>query len=323
MASPNTSAYTRPDLGQMFSEFPIEAATQGFIATRIAPVFSVAEQAGVFPSLPIEVMLEQPASTARAPKAGYVRGDWEFEQGSYATVEHGAEEIMDDRLRKIYAYAIDFDRVCAARALGKVLRGFEIEVAAAMESTANFAGTTTATTAWTSHAAAVPIDDIQNALIAAEDAKGIKPNVMVITSKTLNHLRRCAQVVDRIKYAGIDDPKMAPEATVLNMLAQLLGVEEIFVANRFKDSAKKGQTASLARIWTDSIVALHTVPRTSDLEEPCSARTLIWSGDGAGPAGVFEQYREEGVRGDIMRFRHERQLKVLVGGAGYILTTVI
>ena len=55
MPFPSTTLETlRPDLAGALMEFNLAADREGFIGTRVMPVFEVAEQAGVFGKIPIE-----------------------------------------------------------------------------------------------------------------------------------------------------------------------------------------------------------------------------------------------------------------------------
>ena len=67
----------------------------------------------------------------------------------------------------------------------------------------------------------------------------------------------------------------------------------------------------------------YKLTRTSDdIEEPCIGRCFHWSEDGAEPGGTVEQYREERVRGEVIRVRHEVQEKILYVPTAHLITGV-
>lgn len=317
MASPNSTTYERPDIGQAFEEFPLEASRAGFVGLQVAPVFEAAEQTGVFPRVPAEALLEE-RETKRAPKAGYSQGDWEFEQDSYATEEHGAEELIDERQMRIYAYALDYEMICAKRAVDIVLRRFERDVASAAQSTTNF-GATAIAIPWDQPAAAVPIDDFQSEIETFKTACGLLPNLVVLTDKQVRKLRLVQSIRDQVKFSGLDDPKF-PNEEFVRILAQMIGVERIVIGNAVRNSGKKGQAATFSNIWDNTKAGLYRVAMSADLEEICALRTFTWTGDGAGMAGAFETYYNAAKRGDVVRFRHERKLKVMRSECGRVLT---
>ncbi len=104
------------------------------------------------------------------------------------------------------------------------------------------------------------------------------------------------------------------------MIASAFDVENVLVSGTAKNSAKEGQTATIASTWTDSKVLVARIATTNDLKEPCLGRTFHWAEDGSQPLGMIESYRDETVRSDIIRVRHEVAEKVIYPAAGYIIT---
>jgi len=320
MPSPSASAFVRPDIGEAFEEFPLEASQQGFVGLQVAPIFEAGEQSGNYSIIPVEALLEE-RETKRAPKGGYAESDWEFEQGSFATQEHGAKEVMDDRERKVYAYTIDFEMVCAGRARDAVHRKLERDIALAAQSTTVF-GSTAVAVPWSVPQTAKPLDDVVGEIDLFKTGSGVLPNLGVATDKCLRKLKLCAQIQDQLKYAGIDDPKF-PMEEFAKKLAQLFDLEKIIVAAAVRNTAKKGQAFIGAQVWDDTKFGLYRAPKSADLNEICALRTIIWTGDGAGIDGVFETYRDEDKRSDMLRFRNERQVKTMYAVAGRLLTGVV
>ena len=115
MPSPTSALSTqRPDLAESFMEFDLEMDRRGFIATDVFPVVEVAKQAGNFGKIPIEELLQE-RKTLRAPGSGYNRSQFTFTPVTYATVEHGVEEPIDDREASMYSDYFDAEQISAAR----------------------------------------------------------------------------------------------------------------------------------------------------------------------------------------------------------------
>lgn len=319
MGTPNATTFHRPDLDAAFEEFPVEASQAGFVCLDVAPPFEAAEQGASYTKIKAASLLED-RETLRAPTAGYAEGDYQFEDDSYATKEHGATEVVDQRLSRIYAYAIDYEMVAAKRARDIVLRKFEREVATAAQSTSTFANGAVSVP-WSTAATGKPFTDVINAFDTFKAQRGYLPNVAVTSDKVMRKIKLTAEVRDLLKYSGIDDPKF-PMEQFASMLAKALDLKRIIVGSAVRNSAKKNQMATFANIWSDTIFGLYRVPESNDLSEPCALRTMIWSGDGAGVNGVFENYYDDDKRCWKIRFRHERQVKVVDSGAGYLLTGV-
>jgi hypothetical protein len=66
------------------------------------------------------------------------------------------------------------------------------------------------------------------------------PDTMVLPWKDYKNLRNCAQIIDKIKYSGRDDPKNV----TAQMLAAIFDIEQVLVADAQYNSANEGQAAS-------------------------------------------------------------------------------
>ena len=329
MALPST-AITRTELGATFSEFDLAASRAGFIGARVLRPRAVGVQAADVGKIPIEALLVTKDDT-RAPGAGYRRGDFEFTKFSYATDEHGWEEPMDDRTLAMYADLLDAESIHTQRAMDMVLRNYEIAAAAAVYDTAVWTGaalTLAITEEWDTAASAVPISDVAYAKQKIRANSGLEPNALICNRKQFEGICASAQVIDRIKYWGGDDPKNITE----QMIAALLGLDYILVAGGIKSTAKEGQSAVLAACWSDEYAMVARVAVTDDPQEPCVGRTFMWTGDSAtgaaGPGGgelalTVEEYREESVRGSVIRARNDRDIVVMYPEAAFLFSNAI
>lgn len=320
--SPSTSLSTlRPELAT-FEEFDLEMDRQGFIASRVLPVFDAPEQAGSFGKITIESLL-QTRETDRAPGAGYSRGSYKFSKDSFATSEHGAEEPIDDRLRKMYRHYFDAEQVATRRAFDAVLRNQEIRTAAAIYNTTTFTGamTNALTHEWDDPVNAVPITDVETAVRAIYDRTGMWANALIINRKQFRNLRNVAQLIERIAASGAGTPTKPTDITTA-MLAACFDLQHIIVAGSSKNTANEGQSASLSQVWSDEYAMVCRVAETNDMAEPCLGRIFHWSEDGSQIGGTVETYRDETIRGDVVRVRHEVQEKILYAEMGQLLSNV-
>lgn len=324
MPSPTSSLATlRPDLASSFMEYDLEADAMGYIGSRVLPVAEVGKQSGSFGKIPLEQLL-QTRDTARAPGSGYTRGSWKFETSTYACEEHGAEEPVDDREAEMYRDYFDAEQISAARAYSAVLRNAEIRIANAVFNATTWTGsdlTTGITHEWDDHTNAVPIDNVEAAILKVYDNSGLWPNTLIINRKVFRNLRQCDQVIERIESSGAGNPTKASDVTVA-MLAAVFDLDNIIVAGVSKNTADEGQTASISQIWSDEYAMVCKTAMTNDFREPCIGRTFHWGEDGSMIGGTFESYREESVRSEIIRVRHDVDELILYPEAGHLLSNI-
>ncbi len=323
MAQPSASLATlRPDLAASFEEFSLDADRAGLIGMQVLPAVEVAKKSGRFGIIPIEQLLQSP-DTKRAPGSGYARGGFKFETSTFACEEHGWEEPIDDAEAAMYSEYFDHEQISAARARDFVLRNMEKRIAALIFNTTTWTGsslTTAPTNEWDDAANAVPITDIKNASAKVWDGCGLWPDTLIISHKVFNNLRVCAQVLDAVKSAGAGDRALQTDINK-QLLAQVFDLRKILVGGGAKNTATEG-SLTLAEIWSGEYAMICKTADSKDFREPCVGRMFHWGEDGSNIGGTIESYRDETVRGDIVRVRHDVDEKVLYAKAAHLLTNI-
>jgi hypothetical protein len=324
MGHPSTSLATlRPDLAASLEQIDLLADRQGFIGLRVLPVFETDLASSPFGKITLESLLQSP-ETKRAPGAGYGRGDWAFTTDTYATVEHGWEEPIDDNEAKMYANYFDLETVSAARALDIVLRSHEKRVADAVFNATTFASYTAAVTnEWDANhkTDAVPLSNVNTARNAIWSATGLWANALIINKKVMNNLRALDQITDAIASSGAGSSIRARDITA-DQLARCFDLDYVLVAGSAKNTANEAQTRSLSPIWSDEYAMVARLCTGPDLREPGLGRTFHWGADGSQIGGTVETYRDETVRSDIVRVRNQTDEKLLYVAAAYLLSNI-
>ena len=314
-------ATLRPDLAESFEAFDLEAEKAGYIARKVLPTVDVASQAGNFGKIPLEQLLQQ-RDTKRAPGSGYSRGNFTFDDSIYSCKENGAEEPIDDREAMMYAEYFDAETVSTQRAYNAVLANAEKRVADAIFNTSTWTGasltTDVSSVPWATIASAKPLANVEAAVQKVYDGSGLWPNALVINKKVFRNLRNTPEVIDRIASSGAGDRNLASDVT-LQMLAQAFDLDYIIVAGGSQNTAKEGQTASVGQIWSSTYAMVCKVATSGDFREPCVGRTFHWSADGSNIDGAIESYRDETVRANIIRVRHDVDEVILYAQAGHLL----
>lgn len=320
MPSPSSSLATlRPDISESFMEFDLAMDAAGFISNRVFPVVEVAKQSGNFGKIPVEQLL-QSRDTKRAPGSGYARGNFTFQSSTYACQEHGAEEPVDDRESSMYADYFDAELIASQRAFSAVLRNAEQRVADAVFNATTFSSFTTAIThEWDDTANATPLVDVEAAVQAVYDQSGLWPNALILNRKVFRNLRNCDEIKDRLASSGAGQSNVAGRVSE-QQLSELFDLPYIIVAGSSKNTAKEGQSASISQIWSDEYAMVCKVATSGDFREPCIGRCFHWSEDGSSIGGTVESYREEALRSDVIRVRHDVDEIVLYPEAGHLLS---
>ncbi len=319
MPSPSTAAIVRNDLGTIAWEYAAEASRSKFVGTKIMPTFETPKKEGSYPVITTESFLKA-QKTGRAARAAYNRSDYTFDSQSYACVENGFEELLDDSERALYGDAqIDAEAIAVMRAVDVILRKQEQRIITMAIATASIDNAAATGGAWSVVANATPRTDVITAIEAMRSTYGVKPNLIVMAENAKNELLLTSEVTDAFKYTN--PIELGGEEAQLRILAQYFGVEEVAVSSMQSDTAKKGQSLSLSDAWTETVVGLYKVSSSRDLKEPSFGRSMLWSGDGSGNL-TTEQYREDAKRSDVFRARQCTDEVYTFTGAGRLITGV-
>lgn len=307
----------RPDLGALAYEFYKDAAQRGFIGLEVLPVFEVPRVSMDYPKIPIEAFMKL-QKTNRARRGNYNRSDYEFEMGTFKCEEHGWEEVIDDVERKLYANLFDIEQIAVMRAVNIILRNHEKRVATAVQSTGNITNTASVGTEWSTVATSTPRKDVYAAENALRLATGVLVDTMAINLTVFNNLLRTSEVQDALKYTNPLEMGSLQQQTA--QLSQYFGLE-LLIAGGLYDSAKKGQSYSMTEIWDDEYCLLFAKSMGMDLETPALGRTFLWVEDSPDIL-TTETYRDEPIRSDIYRVRHNVDEAFIFTGAGYLLSNI-
>ncbi len=340
-----SSAITRLDLSVSYGEFSLINNIRRMVGLQLFPMLGVAQEAATFAKMTAAQLAQKVQDTRRAPKSAYKRNSTNWGTDTYNLEEHGLEEPVDDALLERYGDIVKAEMIASKRLIHAILLKLEYDIAAVLTDTAVFTGANAVgiSTAWTTPATADPIADIDAAHDKVNAACGEDANVLQLTKKSYRAAIRTVKIVDRLKYDAaqvLSDMESGQKSNLVTRvnsgLCDLFGVEKIVVARAFKNTADEGQTASFSRVWDDTKAMLcvaHDDGMDGDLEDPRPqlGRTLFstkngeplpGSNDSAEGSLIMEEYREENVRGGILRARNKRQVKTLQVGCGCLLTNV-
>lgn len=314
---PRTSSIFRPDLGTLAYEYSLDAASQGFIAQQVLPVFFTAQKTAQYPVIPAEAILEV-GETQRAARSAYARGDWTFEDEDYNCKENGWEEPVDDSEAALYRNFFDAETVAVKRATLMVLRSLERRVVKRVMDTDTISSAAVGK-AWNDYANADPLADVTKAKNRFRFSVGLTPNALVLDKDVLSHVSMCEAVIDRVKYTS---PNAIRGELTIEQLKAYFGVANIIVAGGVYNTSARNQPKKVETFWPLDRVLLACVSTGGqDLKEPALGRTFVWEEETPNLL-VTEQYREEQTRSDVYRVRMYTDECIQFPGAGHILTGV-
>jgi len=344
MGSPST-AITRTDASMTYQEFSLAANQRKMIGLQVLPPIGVAQEASDFPKLEIASLLTEPRDTKRAPYGGYAREGWNWTTDSYNCNEHGVEEIADDAMIERYGDLVRVEQIAIGRAINRILQRLEYDIAQAVFNTTTWTGatlTTAISTAWTTAASADPIADVDGAREKVITSCGQAPNTVVMTDYDFIYCLRTDRIESLLKYDAsqvlMAMNQRGGDMQLVNSAAQALAglfqVDKVLIGQGVYNASDPGIAASFSRFWSTGYVMVCNTNddgMNGDLEAaaPNIGRTIFSTKNGEPLPGsddpgfgslVFDEYRDEPVRGSVFRPRNKRDVKILHAEAGHLLS---
>ena len=129
-------------------------------------------------------------------------------------------------------------------------------------------------------------------------ASGLTPNALVMSLKVFENVLGTDELKTYLQYTSphLVDGVEAQRST----LARYFGVNQVLVGGAIQNTAKMGQSVSIADLWNDEYVNLCRVSAGGpNLREPVFGRTFLWEEDSPDTL-VTESYRDEPKRAEIV-----------------------
>ena len=161
---------------------------------------------------------------------------------SSAVVDYGLDDFIPQEDIDDDNQGVDPRGVAVAYLTNLIQLGREIRAAALVFAAGSYTNTTTlsGTSQWSDQVNSNPV----NAILAALDIPIVRPNIMTLGQQTWTQLRSHPKVVQAIggtaQTAGIVSRRQ---------VADLFELQDIYVGQGFLNTAKKGQTAVMQRVW--------------------------------------------------------------------------
>lgn len=322
MPAPSGALTTlRPDLGGSLEEFDLDMNAQKYVGYQVMPIFETNDAGGTFGRIPVEELLKT-ADVKRNARGGYNRSNFTFTEDSFATKEYGIEVPMDHNQAKMYRNFFDAEVASSRLSRHLLKQAAEIRVADAVFNASTFSSyLNNVVNEWDDKASATPIADVHAARLRFYARTGLWPNAIVFNQKVRLNLAHVEEVLDRINSAGAGNRSQPNDITDAK-LAELFQLDRVIVGGGTKNTAKEGQAATFAPIWSDEYAMLTRIATGTDIADPCLGRTFHWDADGSQPGGMVEVYESVEVRGTVYRNRHQVQEKILYTEMGELLGNI-
>jgi hypothetical protein len=312
-----------------------------FIAQMLMPIYPSATEVGRYPRFrkqaaellragrnPTDATGTFNSSTKRQATGTFNEVTRKFEWDSYQTSEYGLEERVDDVIRRRMTNFFDADMITAKLLMNELMLDYEMEVASKLNTTTSTDSSeglvsTNSRTAWNSTTAGDGTMDAPRDINECTERLtllGTNPEECdIVMSLTVFNLLRRSKLMQTYVYGFLNVTQGGSQIQP-NMIAQAFGLRSCIIAKKSVDVAIKGKTPSLVPVWGNTNVLIGKFGE-GDFMNGGLGRSIIWDADSPGGLFTSEQYRDEKRRGDMLRVRSNRVLKMIDPTCGQLIAT--
>lgn len=291
----------QPHKGQVHIDRPLTNISTAYMQEQRAFVSDRA-----FPSVPVQKQSDlyfeyskhdflRSVAQLRAPGSESAGGGYNLSTASYSALVLAVHKDVDEQTRANSDDPLNADADATRWVSYQMMLKREIDWAAKYFATGVWTSNTEQTgvasdtpTAnqfeqW-DRAGSTPIVDITRQMGVVLGATGYLPNKMVVPWNVFNTLRNHPDFTDRIKYTG---GMNAPAVVVAQAMAQVLGLEEVLVAESVRNTSVEGNATQTVASILGKAALLVYCPPSPGLLVPSAGYTFAWTGLlGAGATGA-------------------------------------
>ena len=165
-----------------------------------------------------------------------------------------------------------------------------------------------------------PIADIKTGARTIQGLTGMRPNKVCMGRTAWDTLSENDAVLARVTGGSTTEK---PAHVMRALIAQLFEVDEIFVMDAVKNTAREGAADAISFIGGDDVL-LYYAPNSVNLDEPTAGVTFSWTGLlGNTSAGMrTKRFRMEHLESDRVETQMAYDQKLTAPDLGYMITSV-
>lgn len=289
---------------QALTNLAIAYKNQAFVADRVFPIVRVVKEADTYYIFGKEELIDLNMLRAAGAEAKEVA--WNVSTATYNAEEYALRKLVPDRIVNNSDVAIR-PMITTTNKLVKWLNlAYEKRVQALAQDSAQCTSNATPSPHW--NAASPDIEkDVDTAKSTVRKACGIDPNCILLSATVKDFVKRDSTVRNLIRYTV-----PAYDLVKNGDLPPVLWNLETIVAGAIQNTAKEGQTESLADIWNDSVAVFYR-------ENTPSLDALTWGYTFRVADLSVSSYRWETRKGTYVEASMIQDEKVVATACAYLI----
>jgi hypothetical protein len=328
----------QPTAGDVYVNAPLTNVSlayyqdqKAFIADRMFPVVSVAQQSGLIWEWDLQYILRN----GMKPRAEGTESEGigsKLNQKNYFAIVTALHKNISDQRRANEMAPINADRNATTQLSQQAVQYREITIKTAafgtgkwtgMADQAGVAGVPGANQfkQW-DQPTSDPVADVTAFKQTMLLATGVETNALAMGRQVWDKLKTNASIMDRLKFFGVPG---SPTQVTLQAVATLFGVEEVLVSSVVQQTSNEGAATPVNGFVIGKELLLFARPPAPDVETPSAGYTFAWAGMmGANAYGArIKRIRMEHLESDRIEIQQAFDQKVLSPPLGGYASAVV
>lgn len=302
--------------------------TDEFIAGKIAPIIPVEKASDLYFEFPKDAWYRDDAKPravgTKASSSGY-----DVVTGNYSCKEFAHRHPIYDRVKANADNPLNLERSGVNFVTRNMLQRFERLFTTTYFTTGMWANDLTGNASpsgaqdyfWDDDTNGNPVGNVDVGKETILKATGFEPNTMVMGYQLFNKIKESAVFLEKIKYGGGPGN---PAIVTPQALAQVFGVERLFIAKSIVNTAKQGATAAMSFNFGKSAWIGYVNPNPA-IEMPSALYTFAWTGvsQGLGEQAAVKRYRQEDLACEWIEAAMSLDIKKISADLGYFFNGIV
>lgn len=294
------------------TNFALQFRNKPFVADQVFPVIPVVHESDVYYTFSREELRD--VETLRAVGALAKEMDWVPSTASYTAEEYALRNLLPDRIMNNADNPVRPQINTVAKLLKWIMLGVEKRVQAIAQNSNNAVATVASSPKWDGTSPTIE-KDIDTAKDSIRNNAGVEPNCILFAENVKDVIKRDSTLRDLIRYViNMGD---ANRGLLMNgELPPVMFNLAIVIAGATEDTSKMGQSASIAKIWQDSVPVFYR-------EQSVSLDAVNWGYIMRVQNAIVKTYREEAREGEWIEASILQAEKLVTSNAANLITDVL
>lgn len=289
-----------------------------FVAGKVFPTVPVQKQSDKFFTY-TQADFFRDAVELRADGTESAGTGYGLSTDSYSALVYALHKDIGDQVRANSDAPLSPDQDATRFLTQQMLLRQEIDWASKYFATSIWGTDSTPSTLWSAASGSDPIGNIQTGINTVLTNTGYKPNTFVCSYAVFSILKNHADIIDRYKYTS-------SASITTDLLASVIGVDNVYVMGGIKNSAAEGASASYAQIGDKDALLAYVAPNAG-IMAPSAGYNFSWTGlaqsGGIGTNTAISRFRLDHLRADRIEIESAWSYKVISSALGYFFSNCV